>query len=255
MRNQLHIFLNAVMFFTRIPVPKWTRYNADLLHQSAMYFPLIGLLVGAFSAAVYVAAALVLPLSLAVLLSMAASILLTGGFHEDGLADTCDGFGGGWRRDDILRIMRDSRLGTFGALGLLLAISTKWASLLAMPAEKLPFILIAGHGFSRLAATSLIRYGSYAREDDDSKSKPLATEMTSARWLVAVAFGLIPLMLLTPAYTALALLPLLPFTLWLYRYFRRWIDGYTGDCLGATQQLTEVLYYLSLLGIFRCLVP
>lgn len=132
-RAEVRYFFVALGYFTRVPVPKAIGYAAGDLDQAARYFPLVGACVGAWGALVYLAALRVLPASIAVGLSMAATLLATGAFHEDGLADSCDAFGGGYTRDDVLRIMHDSRIGTFGAVALIVALGLKWQALAAMP--------------------------------------------------------------------------------------------------------------------------
>ncbi len=112
-RRQLRLLLTAVMFYTRLPVPRWVGHSDDQLNRATVYFPLIGWLVGGVAAGVYWGAAQLWPPLVAVLLSTGAGVLLTGAFHEDGLADTCDGFGGGWTRERILTIMKDSRVGKY----------------------------------------------------------------------------------------------------------------------------------------------
>jgi adenosylcobinamide-GDP ribazoletransferase len=120
------------------------------LSRATRYFPLVGIIVGGLAAAMFGGARLLLPDSIAIVLSMGMSIWVTGAFHEDGLADTCDGLGGGWSKQDVLRIMKDSRLGTYGAVGILLALLLKFNLLLSLPAHLVPAALISGHALSRL---------------------------------------------------------------------------------------------------------
>jgi adenosylcobinamide-GDP ribazoletransferase len=218
-----------------------------------VYFPLIGWLVGAVAAAVYWGAVHLWPPVVAVLLSTGASVLLTGAFHEDGLADVCDGFGGGWTRARILEIMKDSRVGTYGLVGLGLVLAIKVAALnsASTAAISVPVLLLVAHPLSRLTALTFIRTLPYARADlDDGKAKPVAQSMPNGRLAAAAVLGLAPLVALVlwrqqPALLWV-LLPLLILQLVLGRWFRKWLGGYTGDCLGATQQLAEALIYLSL---------
>ncbi|CAM2068595.1 adenosylcobinamide-GDP ribazoletransferase [Sulfidibacter corallicola] len=247
--EQGHVFFNALMFFTRIPVPRWVRYSEVFLNQSAAYFPLVGILVGAVGAAVFWLAALVWPTWIAVLLSVVATVLLTGGFHEDGLADVCDGFGGGWGRDRILEIMKDSRLGTFGALGLGLVLGLKVTALahLGEP-SRVAVALIVAHAASRLGPVLIIYRGSYARADLTSKVKPMATGLSTFGLGLAVLWGSLPLALLPLPLVVMPLAVVALVSICLYLRFRREIGGYTGDCLGAIQQIGEVATYLGLLA-------
>lgn len=250
-RRELDIFLTALMFFTRVPVPKAAgySYHPDYLQASSRYFALIGWLVGGVAAAVYWLASQWWPVSIAVLLSMGASILLTGAFHEDGWADVCDGFGGGFTKERVLEIMKDSRLGTYGTIALLFALGLKALALSALgTAGWVPVSLLAAHSVSRLASTSLIYTHRYVRENEDSKAKPLATRIGGGSMLVAAVCGLLP-MLLLPFKGWAVLLGVIVVTVGMSRWFVRRIGGYTGDCLGAVQQVTELTMYVLLVGL------
>ena len=239
--QEVHLFFNALTFFTRIPAPSWVEFSGDNLNRASRYFSWIGLLLGAVTALVYLLAAEVFPSTIAILLSMVASVWLTGGFHEDGLADVCDGFGGGWEKNQILTIMKDSRLGTYGALGLCFALLTKFQAL-SFIEQVVPALLLA-HTLSRFAALTLIYSDDYVREDMDSKAKPLANRMSRKELLIAGIPVLICLIPLGPKVW-LVIVPVWLMRNWLSQFFRRWIGGYTGDCLGATQQLCELVVYL-----------
>jgi adenosylcobinamide-GDP ribazoletransferase len=134
LRAHLRLLLLAVQFYTRLPVPAWVGYSDELLNKATVYFPLVGWLVGSVAAGAFMGANFLFRnTELALLLSMVASILLTGAFHEDGFADVCDGFGGGWTPDKILAIMKDSRLGTYGVTGLGLLLAGKFLALRGLP--------------------------------------------------------------------------------------------------------------------------
>ena len=247
-RRELEYFFGAIRFFTRLPVPGWVGHSAEALNRSARYFPAVGLLVGGIGALVYLAALQLWPQPVAVLLSMAATIYATGAFHEDGLADTVDGLGGGWDKLRILEIMKDSRVGSYGVIAMVLALLGKFALLSALDAKLVPVALIAGHTLSRFCSTALLATMDYVREDLLAKAKPLANRLTAGELLAALGFALLPLagvpLPKAAAGCALAILA----TLWLAAKFRRWLGGYTGDCLGATQQLSELAFYLGLLA-------
>ncbi|MFV0370281.1 MAG: adenosylcobinamide-GDP ribazoletransferase [Azonexus sp.] len=247
-RRELEHFFAALRFFTRLPVPAWVGHSSAGLNAAARWFPAVGALIGALAALAYVLAAQLWPPAIALLLSMAASIYLTGAFHEDGLSDTVDGLGGGWEKQRILEIMKDSRIGNYGAIALWLALSGKFALLTAQTPALLPVILIAGHSLSRACSVSLLAALDYVREDALTKAKPLATRLSPGALLFTLGCGLLPLALL-PWQQALSGLTLAVLaTFWLARKFRRWLGGYTGDCLGATQQVAEIAFYLGLLA-------
>ena len=246
-RQETEYFFAALRFFTRLPVPAWVGHSSEQLNHAARYFPLIGIIVGAIGAGVTLAAALLLPTGIAVLLGMTATLLATGAFHEDGLADSIDGFGGGWTREDVLRIMKDSRIGSYGAVGIGMVLLTKFQALAVLPEPTFWAGLIAGHSVSRLASTTLIFALDYARDDETAKSKPLATRMSKSELVIATTFGLFPCLLLPYPQVAVALALVALITLVAARYCVCRIGGYTGDSLGATQQLTEIAFYLGLL--------
>jgi adenosylcobinamide-GDP ribazoletransferase len=187
----------------------------------------------------------------AIVFSMISQVLLTGALHEDGLADVCDGFGGGWTREKILIIMKDSRSGAFGVIGIALALLLKFTLLRNIPAAALPWALVAAHGISRWCSSLLIAFGHYAREDDSSKAKPVAKK--TGPWPVAGAAltGLLPMLLWKSSWVLPVVVVLQAATAWLYHYFRKWIGGYTGDCLGAVQQVTEIIFYCTLLFLWK----
>ena len=250
MRYQLELFFTALGFFTRLPVPAWVPWSPERLNHAARYFPLVGWIVGLIGASSYLAFAQVLPSSLAVLLSMAVTIRATGAFHEDGWADACDGLGGGWDKSQALTIMKDSRIGSYGTVGLVLMLMAKAMALIELGSEgpwTAAAALMVAHPLSRLASTSLIHLLEYVREDESSKSKPLARKLSGTELTLACAFGVVPLVLLSQGEAIAVLLLCAGTTVWAARLFVRRLGGYTGDCLGAAQQATELSVYLGIL--------
>lgn len=241
------VFLLAVQFLTRLPVPRDLPFSEDLLIRATRYYPLVGLIVGTIGAAVLLAVAQALPMAVAVLLSLAATILATGAFHEDGLADAADGLGGGLTRERALEIMRDSRIGTYGAVTLGLALALKAALLIGFSPLDAAMALLVGHGASRMAAVQVVARDTYARETGAKFVAPTVTPdgyrfalvTTALLWLVAaVWFG--PGAALLGAATAVVV------GMAFRSIFLRKLQGYTGDCLGGMQQLTELGFYLGL---------
>jgi adenosylcobinamide-GDP ribazoletransferase len=249
LRREAEAFFGALRFFTRLPVPAWVGHSQAALDRAARYFPLVGILVGVLGGLTFLLVAFVLPVSLAILSSMAATLLVTGAFHEDGLADAVDGFGGGWTREQVLVIMKDSRIGSYGALAVALMLLAKFNALYELPDDWIAPALVAAHAASRFFSTLLIFALDYVRDDDSARAKPLAVRMGAGGLAVAGLFGLAPLALLSPE-AALAGLGLAALTTVLAaRYFVRRIGGYTGDCLGAAQQLAELAIYLGILAV------
>lgn len=262
MKKELHIFFTALMFYTRIPCPATIDHHPDYLNKASRYFPLIGWIVGSVSFAAYYLSAFVFSNEIAVVLSMIAGILVTGAFHEDGFADVCDGFGGGWTKEKILLIMKDSAIGAYGAIGMVLLFLLKFQVILnslftldvnLQSAIYNLFLFISAHALSRLAAVSIVFTHEYSREDATSKSKPIAQNYTWREVIGAFFFGLIPLLVLSyfQWQLFLAVIPVFVTRYFLARYFQKWIGGYTGDCLGATQQVCEVIFYLSIIAIWK----
>jgi adenosylcobinamide-GDP ribazoletransferase len=251
LKNQLRIFLTAVMFYTRIPVPQWTGYSKENLNKATGYFPLVGIGVGAFGGGVYWIARHAWPTAIAVLLCMVATILLTGAFHEDAISDFCDGFGGGTSREQILAIMKDSRVGSYGAIGVVLILLSRYVLLSSVPPMQFFAVLMAANAFSRLNAVFLIFSLDYVRLDADSKSKPIGEKHGRFTLAFAVAFGLAPLFFL-PLLAALCIVPALLVAWLIFRkYVQQRLGGYTGDVLGAFQQISELLFYLLFLASLK----
>ena len=261
LRHEARLVAVALQFLTRVPV-RLAAFDPQWLHDSARHFPLVGALVGAFGAAVLLAAAQVWPPVLAVLLAMAATVWLTGGFHEDGLADTCDGLGGAVSRERALLIMKDSRLGSYGALGLVLTLALK-AAALTLLASRAPLLaaaaLVLAHGLSRGAAVALLALLPYGGDPDHARAKPLAQQI--GRGGLVVALAVCGLLLGAAAWAGLSVASLAMMTPWrlvcavlaavgVVAVCGRWLQlrlgGYTGDGLGATQQWTELAVYLVL---------
>ena len=257
MIHEARLFFTALQFLTRLPVPRWVGHEPAWLNQSARYFPAIGTIVGAVSALVLVASERVFGMPVAVGLAMSASVLITGAFHEDGWADTCDALGGAVDRDRALAIMKDSRIGAYGAVGLVLMLGLKAATLAAMPAAEAACSLLFAHTVSRAAAVALIRWLPYAGDVAHAKAKPMAQQISTGALAVAVLWVAGVALILVAADATHARAVMLGMALaivgaaWCaYRLMQR-LGGYTGDALGATQQVTELLVLLGWLGIAR----
>lgn len=239
--QEVHLFFNALTFFTRLPAPSWVEYSSENLNRASRYFSWVGLLVGLIAAATFLLTSTLLPHSIAIILSMFSTVWITGGFHEDGLADVCDAFGGGWEKSQILNIMKDSRVGTYGVLGVVFALLLKYETLTLL-SNLLPTLILA-HVLSRFAALTLIYTDEYVREDLLSKAKPLASRMSRQELMIAAIPVLVCLIPLGPK-AWLVIIPVWLMRSWLSHFFKRWVGGYTGDCLGTTQQLCELVVYL-----------
>ncbi len=239
------------MFYTRIPVPKNTGYSPENLNRATRFFPLIGWIISGAGALAFWGASMIMPLTASLLLSMAVQVLLTGAFHEDAFADFCDGFGGGYTKKQILTIMKDSRIGTYGTTGLVLMLLTKFTLLSLMDTRALITALLVAHPLSRLMSVFLIFTSKYVSGPDKSKSKPVGRKSSKTTFVIALFFGLLPLALMPVARIGLIFLLLIPLFVWFRFYVHKHIGGYTGDVLGALQQLSEATVYLALLIHFN----
>lgn len=238
-------FLAALQFLTRLPMPGWVGHSPEALAGASAFLPLVGLLVGAIGAAAFSLARWWWPTAVALLLSMAATILVTGALHEDGLADAADAFGGGFDREQTLTIMKDPRIGVFGAIALILALLLKFETLAALPAGRVASALVAGHAISRLAALGLLASLPYVGEGATSRVGPLADRVRAPALVLGSLLGIGPLFFLGRS-GAVGLAGVIVIALAWRWYILRRIAGYTGDCLGAGQQLTELAFYLGL---------
>lgn len=256
-------FLLAIQFFTRIPVTgrlaDWVGYSPAMLRASAAHFPGVGWVVGLPTALLFAGVWWLLPAQaaapwVAALLSTVFSVLLTGAFHEDGLADLADGLGGSADRARALEIMKDSRIGSFGAIALVLALLTKVAVLALIAQAGGAAIaavgLFAAHVTSRLMPLFVIHTLAHVGDTPQSKSKPLAESIGRSGLVVgvvwwALAMALVGLLLPTVGW-AWAVLGALLGLVWMWRLLQRRLQGFTGDGLGATQQVSEIGFLLAL---------
>lgn len=249
-RDEFAVFLLAVQLLTRWPVRSKDLFTEARLAATPRYYPLVGALVGAFSGGVFWLAHPVFPASLALVLAVAASLLATGAIHEDGFADACDGLGGGATRERALEIMRDSRLGAFGAIGIGLMLATKVLALGAMPHEVVPLALVAGHAASRASMVVAITTSAYVRDAGIATPVARATAPASlapALGVAAASLGVL-LAVATPVAVLAGLAGLAAGHLVMRGMYERKLGGYTGDCLGAVQQTSELGLYLGVVA-------
>jgi len=279
--HQIRLLLIALQFLTRIPVPAWVGFEASWLQACLPYFPVVGALVGLGGGLVLAAASAWWPPAVAVVLSMGFTVWLTGGFHEDGLADTCDALGGTVSRERALDIMKDSRIGSYGSLALIVILGLKATVLMALATplfnewssfetSHIRQVLVAWtmmgliwcHAASRLVPVWLIRLLPYGGDASQAKAKPLAMLVSSAG-VVAATFNTLLVGLILwgwlayqgwPTGTLLsavtyASLAMVVGALVCAHWFMRRLHGFTGDTLGASQQITEVMGLLAWLAV------
>ena len=250
--RQLNLFFVATGFFTRLPTPSWVIADDNELKKSSRYFGLVGLLIGLICALVYWFTQQWLPTSVAVLLAMVAGVLVTGGFHEDGLADTADGFLGGKTFEDKLRIMKDNHLGSYGAIVLALILLLRWQLLVELALFS-PWAAITGfivaHTLSRVLAASLIFSVKYVTDLELEEGKRLSHDQSLNDLFILLASGIFVLFWLNGLAAFVLFISLWALRFCLCKYFRSQIGGYTGDTLDAAQQVSEIMCYLIILAV------
>lgn len=231
----------ALSFFTRIPFWRLTTLESRHYENIVPMWPFAGLLTGGIMAGVFCLASLVLPSNVAIVLALISRVLLTGGLHEDGFADFCDGFGGGSTgdaekdRERTLRIMKDSFIGTYGVLGLILYFLLMWTVLSSLATEstlwQMALCMVGVDVFSKLMSSMIVYFLPYARDAEGAKNKVVYNK--GGRPYLAMIMSVLTLNA--------------PVLYFLFRWMRRRIGGYTGDCCGATFLIMELYNYLILL--------
>lgn len=240
--------LAAFIFFTRLPFWKIKEVPAECFKHVVPYWSLVGWLTGGIMAGILWLTGQILPVSLAWILAIIARLFITGCLHEDGLADFFDGFGGGTTRERILAIMKDSHIGSYGVIALILYFLLLF-QLSNLPLNTLCILVFCGDCWSKFCASQLINYLPYARKEEDSKAKVVYNRMSGSELLIAFIGGVLPLILFLPIEIWPAtLFPLLTFVL-LCRLMKRRLQGYTGDCCGASFLLCELSFYIGSLAL------
>lgn len=244
----MKILYTAIAFFSRIPTPRNLEYSDDAQSRAFRYFPLVGIIIGVIGAAVFMLSGYVLPQIVAVIVALAAMILTTGCLHEDGVADFFDGFGGGTTPEKILAIMKDSHIGTYGVVSLIVLLALKIALLSELPYEQIPLIIIASQAFARTTPILLINSSQYVRVGE-SKASFTRRRVTLTNTTVALIFGLAPLAMFH-WHLAVVLISVTTLLFFGFRaYLHKRIGGFTGDTLGALEQFTELVFLLTISAI------
>ncbi|WED28728.1 adenosylcobinamide-GDP ribazoletransferase [Vibrio sp. DW001] len=247
LKREWQVLLLGISIFTRLPIPVSIPYSETRKNESYKYCGLVGLIIGGLTALVYSAGLLLWSTEVSVVISMVFSVFITGAFHEDGFADTCDGFGGGITAERKLEIMKDSRIGAYALLATVLIILLKYSTLLSL--HNVPVALVLAHILSRSMAVSFIYTHGYVRQADQSKLKVAKSRNSRGDFITMMAIGVSTCLLIQDVRTAVLMITMLFIVrLFFSRWMMKQIGGYTGDVLGAVQQVTEVLCYLILLA-------
>jgi adenosylcobinamide-GDP ribazoletransferase len=244
-------FLLAVQFLTRLPVPGLSNITADIAKQgltkSVIWFPAVGAIVGFMTAVVLITADYIWPRAIAVIIALIFEARLTGAFHEDAVADFCDGFGGGMTPERIHEIMKDSRIGTYGALGLGLAVGLRAALLILLPDSLLLPALIASACFGRYIAVCLMA-SVVPMKQTSGLAKDIGAQTQMEQWAAASVLTVpfvVPLFMTAPMQALAALAASGLFIIWFRRFLMRHLGGVTGDCLGFGVYAGQIIMLLA----------
>lgn len=248
MKQQLNLFFHALLFYSRIPAGK-IDYSEENLTKAFRYFPLVGIIVGAFGGGIFLLSQWIFPIPVALIIAILIMVLATGALHEDGLSDFFDGFGGGRDKERILAIMKESTIGAYGVIALILLFLLKFVLLLSIDTSHIVMALIAAHASSRMMPIFLVNSSHYARTGN-GKAMHTRRKTDRSTLLIALAFSVAPLIfmpwqiiaIVVPLYAIIMVL--------LKKYTERKIGGFTGDVLGALQQFTELAFYLVCVAIY-----
>lgn len=243
-------FLAALMFFTRLPLHKIVDVPSEYFKRVVELWPFVGWITGGVTALALYGCAHIFPYTVAVVLALLVRVLLTGALHEDGLADFCDGFGGGTSRERILAIMKDSHIGTYGVLGLILYFFIMVSAWSTVPLMILCPAIIAGDAWSKFCAAQIINFLPYARKAEESKSGAVYERFGILAWILAAIGGILPCALLPVRLWIACIVSAVIATLLILLMWKR-IGGYTGDCCGACFLLCELSFYLSISALWN----
>lgn len=241
----------SFVFFTCLPLWRLKAFNVSPEHykQVINYWPIVGWLTAGVMVAVMWLSAQALPYPIAVLLAIISRLLITGALHEDGLADFFDGFGGGVTRERILAIMKDSHIGTYGVLSLIVYFFMLYTTLSLMDLHLTCIVILVGDPLCKLIASQITLFLPYARTEETSKAKVVYNKMSVKPFIISLFFGLFPLLLLFGINQyVVVLFPIFIFFILVY-LMKNKIGGYTGDCCGALFLLCELSFYLAVLSL------
>jgi len=242
MKRLVEELLIAFQFLTRLPISR-IAYQPDSLSRSAKFFPVVGLVIGLGASVLQRILSLHLNRMLVALLILTFLVLITGGLHEDGLADTADAFGGGWNREQVLTILRDSRIGSFGALALVLSVLARFLLLSVLPVNRFTALVVSAHVLCRWTSLPLSYFLRPARESDDGQGTRIAQKISPASLLIGSLLSFAIVLYLMRREFWIPVLAAIVITACCGLYYFRRIGGVTGDCFGATNQLTEIAVY------------
>lgn len=242
--------LAALIFFTRLPFWRIAEVPGEYFKRVVPLWPIAGWLTGGIMVVTFWVFSLFLPVGLAWTAAIISRLLVTGCLHEDGLADFCDGMGGGTSCQRVLEIMKDSHIGTYGVVGLILYFIVLTQVGVQMDTATMCGVIISADCWSKACASNIINLLPYARKAEEAKNKVIYDRMTWQEWLLSFVAGLLPVILfMQPMFLPALVVPIAVFLL-LILLMKRRIQGYTGDCCGAVFLLCELSFYLACIVIY-----
>lgn len=247
LRKEISILAHAFVLYSRIRIPVFN-YSIDIASDAICYFPLVGLFLSIISSVIFIASTYVLPYGVSIILMLLCMTILTGAMHEDGLADSVDAFFGGMTKEKILEIMKDSRIGTYGTLSLIFGFSLKFVTFFNIPTNTIPIIFIIAQCCSRIMPVALV-FSSHYIQGDNSKSFYLNTAFSPWKFIWPFLCGFAPLFIFNYKFALIIILFFSVELIFFRRYTIRRIGGYTGDVLGALQQISEFTFYIIYLSL------
>lgn len=243
----------TIIFFTRLPLWRWVDVPKSYYSRVVELWPLAGWLTAFVTVAVLFACSYVFPPVIAVIMALVARLLLTGALHEDGLADFCDGFGGGGTRERVLAIMKDSHIGTYGVIGLVIYYLLMVGTLSSMGAWPACLAILSADPWSKWCTSQIVNVLPYARNEETAKNHTVYRRMGTGAWALSLLLGVLPsvFILRREIYPVVAMAVCMMVVGLLLLMLHKRIGGYTGDCCGALALLGELSYYLTMVALMK----
>lgn len=246
---QLTLFFYALSYFTRLPIPACIVFDNKQFYKANAYLPVIGLVNALLMITFFYLCQWLFSIPVSIILMLASALLLTGALHEDGFADCCDGLGGGYDATQRLNIMKDSQIGTYGGIGLILLFLLKFNLLLELAEvgiATLAISLLVAHTLSRYASLYMMQILPYVRLENTGKAKVLATKLNRGYFVFASLTAFCCLLLLTLGSALVIVVATAIIIFLIKKLLISSLEGYTGDCLGFIQQTVEITILLLL---------
>lgn len=255
MKKAGYRILAAFIFFTRLPFWRIANVPKEYYKRVVPLWSMTGWLTGGIMAGAFCVASSFLPVSISIIIAIISRLFITGALHEDGYADFCDGFGGGVSRERILEIMKDSHIGSYGVIGLIVYYILIFSLISSLPETVIPYALIMADTYSKFLCSHIVNFLPYARKENEAKSKVIYNRMNTHDIITSAFFGLLPIFVyMYKVHSYLLIIPMIvPMlsVMFLFKMMHDKIKGYTGDCCGAAFIISETFFYIALTAIYQ----